>query len=276
MDALSLSVDCLPPVYPSTTVVGHVTADASTATGLAAGTPVVIGGGDGACAGVGAGVLEPGDAYCYIGASSWISIAGTAPVIDPAARIFTFHALHPERYAPMGTMQAAGAARDWAWRQLSADGMDLDIAAASVPPGAGGVLFLPYLLGERSPHWNPLARAAWLGMAMPSDKPQLARAVLEGVVFNLRLILDALTAQVDGIRRGAAHRRRQPKPTVAADHGRLLPPSDPRTRPPDRSDRMGRGHCRRRRCGAVYLGRCAAAGADRCHDVPRPDPCRHL
>ena len=199
LDALGLDVDRLPTVHPSTAVVGHVTTEAATATGLAAGTPVVIGGGDGACAGVGAGVLEPGDAYCYIGASSWISIVGDAPVIDPEARTFTFHALHPDRYAPMGTMQAAGAARDWAWQQLAADDLDLDAAAATVPSGAGGVLFLPYLLGERSPQWNPLARAAWLGMAMPTGKPQLARAVLEGVALNLRLILDALSAQVDGI-----------------------------------------------------------------------------
>jgi len=207
LEALGLAADRLPPVHPSTAVVGKVTEQAAAAMGLAAGTPVVIGGGDGACAGVGAGVLEPGDAYCYIGASSWISIAGAAPVIDPAARTFTFHALHPDRYAPMGTMQAAGGARDWAWQQLRAapgggnpqGALDLDAAAATVPPGAGGVLFLPYLLGERSPHWNPLARAAWLGMAMPTGKPQLARAVLEGVALNLRLILDALAAQVDGI-----------------------------------------------------------------------------
>jgi xylulokinase len=207
LDALGLDVKQLPPVHPSTAVVGYVTPAAAAATGLAAGTPVVIGGGDGACAGVGAGVLAPGDAYCYIGTSSWISITSPAPVIDPQARTFTFHHLHPERYAPMGTMQAAGGARDWAWQQLAADaprggnplGADLDAAAADVPPGAGGVLFLPYLLGERSPHWNPLARAAWLGIAMPTGKPQLARAVLEGVALNLRIILTTLDAQVPDI-----------------------------------------------------------------------------
>ncbi len=197
--ALGLDAGQLPPVHPSTAIAGYVTAEAAAATGLAVGTPVVIGGGDGACAGVGAGVMEAGDAYGYIGTSSWISISAAAPVIDPQARTFTFHHLHPQRYAPMGTMQAAGGARDWAWQQLSAAGLELDAAAADVPPGAGGVLFLPYLLGERSPHWDPLARAAWLGMAMPTGKPQLARAVLEGVALNLRLILDALAAQVDGI-----------------------------------------------------------------------------
>ena len=194
--ALALPVDCLPTLYPSTAVVGEVTSTAATATGLAAGTPVVIGGGDGACAGVGAGVIEPGDAYCYIGSSSWISISTLQPVRDPAQRTFTFHHLHPERYAPMGTMQAAGGARDWAWRLLQEAELDLDAAAATIPPAAEGLLFLPYLLGERSPHWNPLARGAFIGLAMPHSKPQLARAVLEGVALNLRLILDALRSSI--------------------------------------------------------------------------------
>ena len=163
------------------------------------------GGGVGAWAGVGAGVAEPGGAYCCIGTSSWISVSSITPVLDPQARTFTFHHLHPERYCPMGTMQTGGGARDWAWALLQNGGMELDVrddldsAAAQVPPGAGGVLFLPYLLGERSPHWNPLARGAWLGMAMPTGKPELARAVLEGVALNLRLILDTLSAQVSGI-----------------------------------------------------------------------------
>jgi xylulokinase len=74
--------------------------------------------------------------------------------------------------------------------------LDLDVAAATIPPAAEGLLFLPYLLGERSPHWNPLARGAFIGLAMPHSKPQLARAVLEGVALNLRLILDALRSSI--------------------------------------------------------------------------------
>lgn len=200
LDALGLDLDRLPPLYASDQIVGRVTAASAAATGLAVDTPVVIGGGDGACAGVGAGVIEPGDAYCSIGSSAWISISSMAPVLDPLERTFTFHHLHPERYCPMGTMQAAGGARDWAWRLLQGQTPDLDAAAAQVPPGADGILFLPYLLGERSPHWNPLARGAWLGMSMPTGAPALARAVLEGVALNLRLILDGLRSQVTGIR----------------------------------------------------------------------------
>jgi len=196
LDALQLPPDILPTLHPSTAIVGEVTSSAAKATGLVVGTPVVIGGGDGACAGVGAGVIEPGDAYCYIGSSAWISVSTLAPVRDPAQRTFTFHHLHPERYAPMGTMQAAGGARDWAWRLLADADLNLDSAAATVAAGAEGVLFLPYLLGERSPHWNPLARGAFVGLAMPHSKAQLARAVLEGVALNLRLILDALRSSI--------------------------------------------------------------------------------
>lgn len=201
--ALQIDQKQLPTPHRSTAIIGEVTPAAAQATGLAVGTPVVIGGGDGACAGVGAGVIEPGQAYCYIGSSAWISVSSTQPIRDPAQRSFTFHHLHPERYAPMGTMQAAGGARDWAWSLLQQglpDWPDLDTAAAQVPAGAGGLLFLPYLLGERSPHWNPLARGAFVGLAMPHSRAELARAVLEGVALNLGLILASLREQISGIR----------------------------------------------------------------------------
>ncbi|BAM01256.1 MULTISPECIES: xylulokinase [Caldilinea] len=199
LDALELSAGQLPTPYPSPTVVGRVTAQAAQATGLAVGTPVVIGGGDGSCAGVGAGVIEPGSAYCVIGTSAWISVSTLTPVPDPQQRTMTFHHVHPERYAPMGVMQLAGGAREWAWKALADGDLDLDAAAAAVEPGAGGLLFLPYLMGERSPWWNPQARGAFIGLAMPHTKAEMARAVLEGVAFGLRQILDSLREQTAGI-----------------------------------------------------------------------------
>ena len=199
LKALDIPPSCLPKLHRSDEVIGTVTASAASATGLATGTPVVIGGGDGACASVGAGVVNPGETYCYIGSSAWISMSSSRPILDPQARTFTFHHLHPETFCPMGTMQAAGGARDWAWHLLQEDNLDLDAAAEAVPPSANGLLFLPYLLGERSPHWNPLARGSFVGLAMPHQKPELARAVLEGVALNLRLILDTLAAQVPNI-----------------------------------------------------------------------------
>ncbi len=199
LDALGLTADQLPTPHPSNTVVGHVTPQAARESGLAPGTPVVIGGGDGSCAGIGAGVIEPGAAYCVIGTSAWISVSTLAPVPDPQQRTMTFHHVHPQRYAPMGVQQMAGGARTWAWQALAGGDLDLDAAAATVAPGADGLLFLPYLMGERSPWWNPQARGAFVGLAMPHGKPQMARAVLEGVAFGLRQILDSLRQHVPGI-----------------------------------------------------------------------------
>ncbi len=201
LDTLGLTVDLFPDVYPSTAVIGGVTAEAAAATGLLAGTPVVIGGGDGACATVGAGSVREGDAYTYVGSSAWIALTTRHPVFDPQRRTFTFAHLDPDLYFPVGTMQAAGGAYGWLERLWRGDEDEdtlyqtMDAEATTVPAGAGGVLFLPYLLGERSPHWNPLARAAFVGLAMPHGRAELSRAVLEGVAFNLRLILDALRAQ---------------------------------------------------------------------------------
>ena len=123
----------------------------------------------------------------------------SAPIPDPKERTITFHHVHPQRYAPMGTMLAAGGARQWAWELLAQEGVDLDLAIAQTERGAGGLVFLPYLLGERSPYWNPLARGTFVGLSMSHTRPQMARAALEGVALHLRLILDALSEQVPGI-----------------------------------------------------------------------------
>jgi xylulokinase len=202
--AAGVDEDVLPPVYPSTAVIGRVTPQAATKSGLLTGTPVVIGGGDGACATVGAGSVTPGDAYTYIGSSAWIAVTAERPVYDPQMRTFTLAHLDPRLYMPVGSMQCAGGSFDWLEGLLRGEGGsrlydDLGAAAAAVPPGAGGLLFLPHLMGERSPYWNPLARGAFVGLSMAHGRPEVTRAVLEGVAFNLRSILDALGAQRRGM-----------------------------------------------------------------------------
>ncbi len=203
---LDLDSNLLPPAYPSATVIGTVTADAARETALAAGTPVVIGGGDGACATVGAGVVHPGEAYNYIGSSSWISLVSREPLDDPQQRTNTFAHLDPALVSPFGSMQCAGGAYDWLERTLRGEmpnriHSQLDELAAAVEPGAQGLFFLPYLIGERSPHWNPHARGAFVGLSTVHGRAEMARAVLEGVAFNLRLILDAFREQ--GVRPAA-------------------------------------------------------------------------
>ncbi len=200
IQAAGLDMTKLPPVYPATAVIGRVTAAAAALTGLTAGTPVVIGGGDGACATVGAGAIAPGDAYVYIGSSAWMAAVADSPLFDPEMRTFNLAHLDPRLYFPLGAMQAAGGALDWLARLLRGEATgrlydELSTAAAAVSPGAEGLLFLPYLMGERSPYWDPGARGAFIGLTMLHGRPHVARAVLEGVALNLRLILDALQSQ---------------------------------------------------------------------------------
>ena len=207
LEATDLDPAQLPEIRPSASVVGTVLPSVAAEAGVPAGTPVVIGGGDGACAAAGAGVVAPGSAYNYIGASSWIALATPAPIFDPDYTTFTFAHILPDLFMPDGTMQTAGAAYQWTRDQLcpqaitAAATLDLNpydllnAQAAQSPPGANGLLFLPYLLGERSPHWDPLARGAFIGLTIRHTRADLIRAVLEGVALNLRLILQAFQAQ---------------------------------------------------------------------------------
>jgi xylulokinase len=213
LSALGLGREILPDVGPSTKVVGELSRAMAAGLDLRAGTPVVMGGGDGPCAAVGAGVVAEGSAYNYIGSSSWIALATRNPVFDPARRTFTFWHLDPGMVMPTGTMQSAGASYQWARNELCgpevADAARLGVTAyelmnrdaATVPAGCRGLLFLPYLMGERSPHWNPAARGVFLGLTLTHHRADMIRAVLEGVSFNLRIILDAFLRQGVGIPR---------------------------------------------------------------------------
>lgn len=190
IEAAGLPRSLFPDVVPSTAVVGHVTADAARATGLRAGTPVVMGGGDGPMGALGAGIIGPeSGAYAYLGSSSWVSVAADAPLHDPQMRSMTFNHVIPGRYVPTATMQAGGASLEWVIDTL-APGQDdrydrLLGAAADVPASEDGLYFLPHLLGERSPYWNPAARAVFAGLGRHHGPAHLTRAVLEGVAFNL-------------------------------------------------------------------------------------------
>jgi xylulokinase len=196
ISAAGLEPSLFPEILPSATVAGGVTPAAATPSGLRSGTPVVVGGGDGACAALGAGIVaRESGANAYIGSSAWISIASDRPLRDPLMRTMTFDHVLPGRFIPIGTMQAGGASLDWLVATLGIERERLDEllrAAGETAAGADGLYFLPYLLGERSPLWNPLARGAFIGLARHHGAAHLARAVLEGVAFNLRTILLAL------------------------------------------------------------------------------------
>ncbi|MBN2983635.1 xylulokinase [Cohnella algarum] len=189
----------LPDIVPSATLVGGVTAEAAAETGLAPGTPVALGGGDGSCAALGAGAIAPGEAYVYIGTTAWVSRAAAAPAADEKKRIFTMCGPEAGLYYGIGTMQAAGAAHQWAARELGSRGapqedpyVRLEEEIGRLPWGSNGLVFHPYLQGERSPVWNEEARGLFFGLESGHTRFHMARAVMEGVGYGLRSIAEAL------------------------------------------------------------------------------------
>ena len=200
--AAGLDPSVMPPVFPSTHVAGGVLPQAAKACGLRPGTPVVIGGGDGCCASVGAASVEEGVAYSYLGSSAWVSLTTKEPIIDDEMRTFNWAHIVPGLYAPMGTMQAAGNSFNFVRKTMCGNLEQLakqrnqsvydwiNSLIASAPVGANKLLFLPYLLGERSPRWNPDAKGAFIGLKMEHTQADLLRATMEGILFNLKLILN--------------------------------------------------------------------------------------
>jgi xylulokinase len=207
LEAFQLDPKVLPELHASTDVIGEVSAVVADEIGLAAGTPVVIGGGDGSCAATGAGVVREGSAYLYIGSSSWIGIATREPILDPQLRTFTWAHLVPGLFTPTGTMQAAGGSYQWLRDTLCQAEKDtaearnisayelMNRLAEQSPPGANELLYFPYLLGERSPRWNPDARGVYFGLSMAHTRADIIRATLEGISLNLRVILEAFLDQ---------------------------------------------------------------------------------
>jgi len=206
---MGIDGDKLPELRESTYVVGGVTPQAAKETGLAEGTPVVCGGGDGVCAAVGAGCIREGVAYNVLGSSSWISLTTEEPIYDDQMRTFNWAHIVPGYVAPCGTMQAAGVSYSWLKNEIcTSETMEaeklgispyelIDGKIEKSPAGAKGLLFLPYLLGERSPRWNPNARGAFIGLTIEHKREDILRSVLEGITLNLNVILEVFKQYAD-------------------------------------------------------------------------------
>ena len=199
--AAGIGEEKLPELLPSTAKAGKVTREAAAACGLKEGTPVVTGGGDGPCATAGAGIFAPGQSYCCLGTSAWIASLLKKPHLDTRLRTFNLVFLDGRQVMALGATQAAGLALAWAIDTLYAEFTDkgevyknLDTFTRDVPAGSQGLLFLPYLLGERSPWWNADATGCFIGLTARQSRNDMLRAVMEGVGLNLRLILDILSA----------------------------------------------------------------------------------
>lgn len=206
LEALDISSSWLPPNHEGTEVAGRVDEAGAQATGLVPGIPVMAGGGDQAAQAIGAGVTDPGTVALTLGTSGVVFAATDAPLTEPAGRLHAFpHAL-PGRWHVMGVMLSAAGSLRW-YRDVMAKDMPYDellAGAADVPAGAEGLVFQPYLSGERTPHADPNARGAFVGLTLRHDRKHLTRAVLEGVAFglrdNLQLLADVGVGDIDQIR----------------------------------------------------------------------------
>lgn len=198
LDALGIPREWMPKVFESTDVCGTITAEVAKETGLKEGTPVVGGGADNACGATGTGVVRQGRVLSSIGTSGVILAPSETHQVDPEGRIHTFCHSVPNMWYMMGVILSAGMSLRW-YRDVVADseraegersGRDpYDIItqqAASAPVGAEGLIFLPYLTGERTPHKDPYARGGFIGLTIRHQREHLARAVLEGITFALR------------------------------------------------------------------------------------------
>ena len=201
LEAAGVPASVMPELHASTDLAGRVTAKAAAETGLLEGTPVYCGCGDGTAASVGTGVSAVGQGYISLGTSAWISYRDEKPLLDPKQRTFNLAGMEKGSVYPLGTMQAAGSSYSWMRDQLCCAERcksqeqggsiydEINRQIAETPVGANGVLFLPYLMGERSPWWDANARGAFLGLKQETAHADLLRAVMEGVAMNLALIL---------------------------------------------------------------------------------------
>ena len=194
LEALGIPATWLPRTFEGPEVTGRLTDAAAAATGLRAGTPVVAGGGDQSANGVGVGAVAPGTTALSLGTSGVIFASTDRPLFDPGGRVHAFCHAVPGRWHMMSVMLSAGGSLRW-FRDALAPGMGYDellSGVGDVPAGSDGLWFLPYLSGERSPHPDPHARGAFVGLTLGHDRRHLARAVLEGVAYGLRDGLDLM------------------------------------------------------------------------------------
>ena len=236
IEQFGIDVDTLPAVYESIEITGRISKNAAGETGLRVGTPIVAGAGDNAAGAIGMGITKPGSVCCTIGTSGVVFAVSDTPRLDPKGRIHTMCHAIPGRWHNTGVTLAAGLSLKW-FKQNFGGGKsyeELDKEAETVPSGSNGAVWLPYLMGERSPHLDPNARAAFAGLTASHSTAHLTRAVMEGVAFSLRDSLEIFKengTHVNKIRLGGGGARsplwsqiqadvyRQMVETLVADEG---------------------------------------------------------
>jgi xylulokinase len=194
--ALGIDMEWLPPTFEGTDITGSISKEAAEATGLKEGTPVMAGGGDQAAAAVGTGAVAEGIMSLSLGTSGVVFATTDNVVIESEGRLHSFCHSVPGKWHLMGVMLSAAGSLRW-HRDTFTPGLNFDELvqpAIDVPAGAEGLLFLPYLTGERTPYPDPMARASFVGLTVRHALPHLTRAILEGVSFGLRDSLELMKA----------------------------------------------------------------------------------
>jgi xylulokinase len=217
LEAVQMDESLLPSLYESPEICGRISGAGAAATGLKAGTPVVAGAGDQAAGSTGIGVVSPGTVSATIGTSGVVLAATDGPALDPGGRLHTFCHAVPGRWMVMGVTQAAGLSLRWFRDQfgVGSNGQvesyeQLNAEAAKAPPGCDGLLWAPYLMGERTPHVDPTARGMLVGLTASHTRAHVIRAILEGVAFSLRdtfTIFQEIKVPVKTIRLGGGGAR---------------------------------------------------------------------
>lgn len=211
-EAAGIPLAWLPRLFESPEVCARISSEGAAATGLTAGLPVVAGAGDQGAGAVGMGILRPGSVSATIGTSGVVFAATDAPTIDPRGRLHTFCHAAPGRWHVMGVTNGAGLSLQYFRNTFAVQASYDELAeeASRVAPGADGLLWAPYLFGERTPHLDPDARAAFVGITASHTRAHFIRAVMEGVAFSLQdsfALFAELGIPVDRIRLGGGGAR---------------------------------------------------------------------
>lgn len=193
---VGLDAELFPDLHASHEIVGLLSSEASQILGLTQGIPVCAGGGDGACSTVGAGVLHSNKFYCSLGTTAWIANYAIKPFFDPEKRVYNIMSLDGKTYGIYGSMQSAGRAVEWAASLFGIKNLNkFDELASVVAPGSEGLIFLPYLEGERAPIFDSKARGVYFGIHVNHQREHFLRATLEGVALALNSILQIRTSE---------------------------------------------------------------------------------
>lgn len=203
LDALDLSRDLFPDVVESTRIAGEITKEAAAECGLKKGTPVIVGAGDGGAGPLGAGCVSSESTYCCMGTSAWIGHISDHLILDKDMKLVNWPHAIPGLISTNGTMQCAGTSYTWMLdnlcgleRYLAAQEPDgnvyayIDKVIESAAPGCNGLYYVPYLCGERCPRWDGYAKGGFYGLKMEHTHSDMVRSVIEGIAYNMRLILD--------------------------------------------------------------------------------------